>query len=129
MSKPEPMDPSFNESSTGQVHVNHKRNAYALVQLVDEVRRLFPETPYEFANYNGRNTAMSVVFDLTVMDNDDAITFGQLLGLVKTDPRILDVIVDDDAVLVDLFPSARYQDNPDSFNLAETYEILTGEGQ
>lgn len=120
-----PMDASITENRVGTVHVNTKRNAYALVQLVDEVRHLFPETPYEFSNYNGRNTAMSVTFDLTAMDNDEAITFCQLLGLVKADQRVLDVITDDGQVLVDLFPSPRYQDRRESFSLADAYEILT----
>lgn len=129
MSKPEPMDPSFNESSTGQVHVNHKRNAYALVQLLDEVRQLYPEIPYEFCNYNGRNTALSVLFDLTGIDNDEASDFTKLILLIKSDQRILDVVADDGQVLVDLFPSPRYQDLQDSFHLADAYWILTGDDQ
>lgn len=120
-----PMDTSINEQTVGTPHANRQRNAYALVQLVDEVRSLFPETPYEFSNYNGRNTAMSVTFDMTGMDNDDAILLIELLALIKADTRVLDVIEDDGQVLVDLFPSPRYQDIRDSFHLADAYTVLT----
>lgn len=126
---PEPMDAGVTEIRDGQVHVNSKRNAYALVQLVDEVRHLFPETPYEFGNYNGRNTALSVTFDLSMASGEEFDLFTQLLALVKTDQRVLDVINDDTSLLVDLFPSPRYQDLRDSFNLADAYSILTGEDQ
>lgn len=122
-----PMDVSINEQTVGTPHANQRRNAYALVRLVDEVHSLFPETPYKFSNYDGRNTALSVTFDLTTMDNDDAILFITLLALVKADPRVLDVIEDDGQILVDLFPSPRYQDIRDSFNLADAYSILTEE--
>lgn len=116
---PKPMDDSIRELAVGGAATNNKRNAYALVQLVSEVRDLFPETLYEFSNYDGRNTALDVTFD--AYDEPD---LQRLLALVKADPRVDDVLIADGQVLVMIRPGLRTQDSRDSFRLAEAWEIL-----
>ena len=123
--KSEPMDTNIRERSVGEIHQNMKRTCHAIKQLVAEVAELFPETPVEYSNYDGRNTALGVTFDLTVHDNDEAITLCQLLGLVETDERVEQVIVEDQQGYVLIKSHPLTQDSRDSFGLADTYEVLT----
>ena len=59
---PEPMDASVPETAEPVVATNHPRVAYAIKTLVSEFQALFPETPVEYSDYNGLNTAMSATF-------------------------------------------------------------------
>lgn len=118
----QPMDPAAREAATAEPTENTKRVCYALRTLVGEVAELFPETPIEWTDYDGRNTALGVTFDLTA--NPDGAALGELLLLTKTDHRVLDVIVENGAAFVTMHSSARTQDLRDSFNLDAAYEVL-----
>jgi hypothetical protein len=120
---PEPMDPSVFESAEGRAPQNHKRNAYALVTLVDEVRTMFPEVAYEFILHDGRNTALGVRFDLTGLA-DEKGDFITLLRMVGSDGRVNEIITTDESLTVVLIPSARTQDRRDPFGLLPAYDIL-----
>lgn len=125
---PQPMDPSFREKKVGVVGANNQRVCYAIKTLVSEVRNLFPETPVEYSNYDGRNAALAVTFDCSMLDAAEADEFASLLLLTRTDPRVDEVIVEPDlgaSVLVSMKASARTQDSRESFGLARAWEILT----
>lgn len=132
---PEPMDDSVREAPMGTPVTNHQRVCGAIKQLVREFHALFPETPVEYSNFDGRNTALDVTFDLTVLDADtdrvDALSLLTLLGdpANNAERRIEDVIVtsDMDSVLVSMRSNARTQDNPEPFGLAEALSVLAGE--
>lgn len=124
---PEPMDAAIREEPVGVMASNRKRNCYALSTLVTEFRDLFPETPIETSNYTGLNVALDVTFDLTVLDNDDAILATQLLGLVENDSRVERVVSEDTQTLVSFFASFRTQDSREPFNLGDAYMVLVEE--
>lgn len=123
----EPMDASVRERKDPVPFKNHSRVAYALATLVEEFNDLFPETPVEYGDVDGRNTALSATFDLTVLDASERETAASLLELVETDARVSEVIVQDDLVLVSMKSSPRTQDLRDPFGLGDTYLILTEE--
>lgn len=116
---PEPMDPGARETDgPAPEHVNSERTAYALKTLVSEVLELFPETPHEFSERNGRNTALAVTFDVTPLDLDERDKFASLLSLAKADDRVEEVIVDEEGlVCVRLVNSHRTADIRDPFDL------------
>lgn len=120
-SKQQPMDPSARETATPEVATNAARVAYALKTLVAEVLALFPETPHEFGDVDGRNTALSVTFDTTPMDGLDRDAFTGLLDAVKTDARVAEVTSEDDLTYMLLRASARTQDDRSSFDLADIW--------
>lgn len=134
---PEPMDDSVREARVGTPMTNHQRVCGAIKQLVAEFHGLFPETPVEYSNYDGRNTALDVTFDLSPLDADtdrvDATNLLMLLGdpAHNAERRIEDVIVasDMDSVLVSMRSSLRTQDNRDPFGLAEALSVLAGEDE
>src|SRR5690606_4954535 len=69
----EPLDPSYPEQrGAGAPANNNKRACYAIKTLVDEVGDLFPEITHQLSNYDGRNTALDVSFDLTGLDQGEA---------------------------------------------------------
>lgn len=135
--KVQPMDPSITENKTPVVKENAPRVCHAIKQLNEEVWVLFPETPVEYSNYTGRNVALDVTYDLSVLDEDtDRIDIVQLFMLLQaaaynSDPRINLVIIGKDdeghpeSILVSMHASARTQDNRDSFGLADAYSVLT----
>lgn len=125
--EPEAMDPSIREVAEPTPFTNRQRVAYSLRTLVAEVHDLFPGVPVEFANYDGRNTALAAVFDLTVLDDDDNMNLTEVLRLTVTDPRVADVVAEDGAVAVTLHSNPRTQDDRGRFGLADAYEVLVGE--
>lgn len=126
---PEPMDARVKEHAVGVAPTNHHRVCWAIKTLVAEFRALFPETPVEYSNIDGRNTALDVTFDLTEVDADEREAAAQLLQLVDTDKRVEDVIVGDkdmkDQVLVSMFSSPRTQDSRAPFGLGDSWVVLT----
>lgn len=122
---PEPMDSRITEAKVGSPSSNNERVCYAAKTLVAEAHELFPETPVEYSNPDGRNTMLDVSFDLTALDTNEADELTALLELVKTDARVSDVIVENDTVLISFKASARTQDSRDSFGLADAWYVLT----
>ena len=134
---PEPMDDSVREAPVGTPSTNHQRVCGAIKQLVAEFHGLFPETPVEYSNYDGRNTALDVTFDMTALDAEtdrvDALNLLHLLGdpAHNAEHRIDYVLVSesDAAVLVSMRSSLRTQDNREPFGLAEALSVLAGEDE
>lgn len=127
--EPEGMDPSAPETKTpptGEVGgmSNTARVAYAIKQLVKEVEELFPETPVTYGNINGRNTALSVEFDLTSLDKSEREALTNLAGLVESDPRVLDVLPLSESVLITLRANPVTQDSREPFGLADALHVL-----
>lgn len=130
--EPKPMDPTTREQLVGEVAVTRERVCYAGKTLVKEFHELFPETPVEYGGYDGRNTALDVAFDLTVLDipaERDLAT--ALLELCRTDNRVDSVVASDEGqVLVAFHSNPRTQDLRDPFGIAEAFDILVeGEQQ
>lgn len=125
---PEPMDPGAQETTTPVVVVNHPRVCYAAQTLVAEVETLFPETPVEYANVNGRNVSLDVIFDLSSMDGHERDNFTALLELCRGDLRIAEVVVADESdqssVLVSFHNSALTQDLREPFGLEEAWLVM-----
>lgn len=124
-----PMDDGIREQAVGVPNANNRRVCYAIKTLVAEVLELFPETPVEYSNYDGRNTALDVTFDLTVLNADDRETLSTLLQLLgdraySEDQRIREVTYDDSAVLVSIISGPRTQDIREPFGLADAYVVL-----
>jgi hypothetical protein len=130
---PAPMDPSVREESVGTPAVNASRPCWAAKTLVAEVNALFPETPVEYSNPDGRNTMLDVMFDLTTLDPNDVYDLTTLLNLLddpayNVDPRIDSVIAGGQQhagqVLVAFKSNPRTQDSRDPFGLADALEVL-----
>lgn len=115
--KSEPMDPGAREQTVPDPVTNVGRTAYALKTLVSEVLALFPETPHEFSERDGRGVALAVMFDTTMIDGHDRDEFEALLGAVELDERVDTVVSEDDLTLVLLRSSARTQDDRSTFDL------------
>ena len=122
--KTDPMDPSIREQVIGTPATNNKRVCYAIKTLAAEVGELFPETPVEYSEYDGRNTALDATFDLTVLDESDRTLFRDLLRLCTTDERVREVLTEDDQVLVGIKSNPRTQDLRDWFNLADAWLVM-----
>lgn len=120
----EPMDPGVRENAVGEARVNNPRDCWAIKTLVAEVDELFPETTYETSNVDGRNTALDVQFDLTGLVSDDRRLFALLLSAADSDPRVDEVLTEDDSVLVSFKANARTQDDRASFGLSDAFDIL-----
>ena len=126
--EPEPMDSSTIEHAVGSAAVNTGRVCYALKTLVDEVHELFPETPVEYSDYDGRPAAHGAQFDTTVINvPEDRDMFVALLELTSTDERVEEVIYEEDIVLVAIIRNPRLQDSRDSFGLREAFDIITSD--
>lgn len=123
---PEPMDPRMREQAVGTMAVNRQRECWAIKQLVREVHELFPETGVEYSQYDGRNTALAVTFDLTTMEGGDSVVFNNIMSALATDERVFKVETDDyHSATVFIVPGPRTQDVRDEFGLVTAYEILT----
>lgn len=127
-----PMDTSIGEKAVGSMHVNKTRVCWALKTLVAEVLELFPETPVEYANHDGRRTALSASFDLTVHDEQDADDIGALLILLNDpayneDPRIESVVYEEGQAHVLMRSDPRTQDSREPFGLADAWLVLAGD--
>ena len=125
--KTDPMDPSIREQVIGTPATNNKRVCYAIKTLAAEVGELFPETPVEYSEYDGRNTALGVTFDLTVLEPEEADQFCSLLKLPTSDVRVEEVLAEDGLVLVVMRSSARTQDDRSSFHLADAWMAMSDE--
>lgn len=124
----EPMDPAIHEETVAPMVTNHERVCYAARTLASEVEALFPETPVEYSNVDGRNTALDVTFDLTVLDEADRDDLTRVLNLVDSDPRV-DLVIAGGAehegqVLVSFKSSLRTQDSREPFGLADAFSVL-----
>lgn len=122
---PEPMDAGATESKVGTPVTNNHRVCYAGKRLVAEVHDLFPETPVEYGNYDGRNTALDVIFDLTALDATDSDMLAGLLELTTTDDRVAEVLVEDDLALVSFKGNPRTQDSRATFGLSDALDVLS----
>lgn len=121
---PEPMDASVRETVTPEIAANAHRKCHAIKQLISEVDALYPEVPTQTGNIDGRNTALDVEFDLTVLDLVDQTLATELLMLVQNDERVAEVLASDSQVLVSFRSNPRTQDSRASFNLGDAYDIL-----
>lgn len=117
---PGPMDPSAPEGPAKPTD-RRKRACYAALTLVQEVAALFPETPTEFGDFDGRNTALSVTFS-----TGEAFGLADLLSLVGSDQRVREVETSDISgeVRVTFRSSARTQDSREPFGLGRAWEIM-----
>lgn len=123
-----PMDPNV-PYTDNPVNKNRQRTCYAIQTLVAEVDALFPDVPTESSNYDGRNTALDVTFDLTPHDDAERAYLRALLGMIQRDPRVQEVIYDDTLVLVSMHSNPVTQDSREPFGLDDAYEILIEGGE
>jgi hypothetical protein len=125
--KAEPMDTGAREVLIGTPSVNAQRVCYAARTLVAEVTHLFPETSVEYSNYNGRNTALDVTFDLTGLDDAGRTDLITLLAMVEdTDLRVAEVLVEGGSALASFTNNPRTSDLRDPFNLGDALDVLAG---
>lgn len=128
MSKNEPMGGDLGPSrGTGVPHVNAPRQCWALKTLVAEMAELFPETPVEYSNVDGRNTALDVTFDCSMLGEEDQILLVNLFRTLEVDARVSQIMVGNDQMLVSMKSDSRTQDLRDPFGLADAWGILTDE--
>ena len=99
----------------------------AMETLIGEVAELFPETTYEIAGIDGRNTALEVVFDISMLDTEDRERLLGVLMLTVHDPRVEEVLHDSDSVVVAFLSNPRLQDLRDTFDLSGAYGVLIGD--
>lgn len=128
-SKSEPMDPTVREARVGTPATHQQRVCYAAKTLVAEVHEMFPDLPVEYSNYNGRNTALDVSFDTTVLDTPEALDLGMVLELLDGESRVSEVIVEDDVALVSFKNNPRTQDSKEPFGLADGIAVLSDYGE
>lgn len=121
----QPMDASISEARVGTPSTNNQRPCWAIKTLNEEVWSLFPETPVEYSNFNGRNTALDVTYDLTAIPEDERALAGKVIALLAGDARVADVVLVDDSVLISMHPNPRTQDSREPFGLANAHAILT----
>lgn len=124
-----PMDDGIRERSTGEVRPNRQRVAHSLTVLVTEFHEVFPETSVEYSRYDGRNTALDVTFDCSMIDTPEQIVLAQVMELVSHDPRIEYVMPGNDQYVVGLFSNPRTQDSREPFGFAGAWEALTEEDE
>lgn len=124
-----PMDDGNRERAVGESRPNRQRIAHALDVLVTEFRSVFPETAVEYSRYDGRNTALDVTFDCSMIDTPEQVVLAQVMELVSHDPRIEYVMPGGDQYVVGLFSNPRTQDNRDPFGFAGAWEALTEEDE
>lgn len=126
----QPMDALVHEDRHPVMKENSGRVCWAIKTLNEEVWALFPETPVEYSDQDGRNTALAVTYDLSALDEEDRVVLGDLLMLVRDDARVSLTLLNHDpyytAVLVSMHSSARTQDNREPFGLATALMILSG---
>lgn len=130
-----PMDDGIRERSIGEMRPNAKRQCWAIKTLVAEVHALFPETVVSYDDYDGRNTALSVTFQLDGFNTDtDADDLHNLLALLgdpahNEDQRIERVTCGDDEVCILMRSDPRTQDSREPFGLADALSVLSGEDE
>lgn len=122
-----PMDSAVREALVGTPATNNARKCYAMETLISEVAELFPETTYEIAGIDGRNTALEVVFDISMLDTEDRERLLGVLMLTVHDPRVEEVLHDSDSVVVAFLSNPRLQDLRDTFDLSGAYGVLVGD--
>lgn len=130
----EPMDDTVHEARVGAPKTNTQRQCWAAKTLAAEVLDMFPETPVEYSNYDGRNTALDVSFDLTGLDSQDRADMLTVLSLLddsayNEDQRIREVTAEDGQVLVSFRSSARTQDSREPFGIADAMSVLSGKDE
>jgi hypothetical protein len=127
------MDSSTREAPVGTPSTNTKRTCWAALTLVAEVHEVFPETPVEYSNYDGRNTALDVTFDLTGLTSPDDDDLASALQLVETDERVDTVILGgtthEGQVLVSFKSSLRTQDSREPFGILDALSVLSGKDE
>lgn len=121
---PKPMDPAIREEKVAVPTSNHQRVCWAVKTLVAEVLELFPETLNAFNDYDGRNTALSVSFDMTGLDAGGVYDLTTVLNAVAGDERVAEVLVDEAGGYVRMKSSPRTQDSRESFKLADVIMVL-----
>lgn len=127
---PQPMDDGIREEATGAPSANTQRVCWAIKTLVAEVHSLFPEVPVEYSNYDGRNTALDVMFDLTELDEAGRTDLANLVEMAVSDERVAHVHIQQEvSVLVSMHPRPRTQDSREPFGLPDAYLILAGEDE
>jgi len=120
------MDDGIRERNVGEARPNAPRQCWAIKTLVAETAVLFPETPVEYSDYDGRNTALSVTFDLTSLPGGDSVLFNNLMAILDTDERVKEVIASDyDQAYVLMHSNPRTQDSRDPFGLDDALSILS----
>jgi hypothetical protein len=124
--KNQPMDSTAREVLIPVEFTNNTRVCWAAKTLVAEVEELFPETPVEYSNYDGRNTALDVAFDLTTLDREDSEMLSTLLIVVRGESRVREVVADYDTqqVLVGFKSDPRTQDSREPFGLGDALLVL-----
>lgn len=122
--EPQPMDATAVERATAEPLQYRQRVCYAIRTLVAEVHEMFPETPVEFSNFNGRNVALSVAFDLTALDQIEADDLTTVLCLLDHDTRVESVVAEEGQVLVSMHNSARTQDHTDEFGILDALAVM-----
>lgn len=120
-----PMDDGIRERSVGEARPNNQRQCWAIKTLVVETHTLFPETPVEYGDYDGRNTALSVTFDCSMLDETEQVLFTDLLRILDTDERVKDTEVGSDQVYVLMHSNPRTQDSREPFGLDDALSILS----
>lgn len=125
----EPMDKKAKEILRPVALPNVTRNCWALETLVREMLDLFPETGVAFGNYDGRNTALDAVFDLSMLDPEDRDLAAALLQMLTVDHRVDDAVYEESEALatVSIKSGPRTQDLRDPFGLADAFDVITAE--
>lgn len=123
----EPMDDSAFVHAVGTPAVNNQRPCWAAQTMVDEFTELFPETNHEFSGYNGRNTAVSVIFDFSMLDEDSLVAAQNLILCTRVDPRVMESVVDEDRAAVDFWNVPTTYDSREPFGFGEALGALEGD--
>ena len=124
--KAQPMDDSAVTHAIGTPAVNNKRPCWAAQTMVEEFTELFPETNHEFTGFNGRKAAVSVIFDLSMLGEDDLEIALDLLQCARVDPRIMGVVVDHDQAAIDFWNTPATYDLRQPFGFGEALGALDG---
>lgn len=124
---PEPMDNRIQEAAVGTPATNNQRPCWAIKTLVAEVLSVFPETSVEYSNYNGRNTALDVTFDLTGIDSDLRGAVSDVLDLLSLDVRVARAFTEEDQMLVSITSSPRTQDSRETFGIDSALRDILSE--
>ena len=123
---PEPMDDSAVTHAIGTPAVNNKRPCWAAQTMVEEFTELFPETNHEFTGFNGRNAALEVLFDLSMLDFGDLETAQDLLTCSRVDPRVAHVMQQGDQAVVAFKNLPLSYDLRQPFGFGEALGVLDG---
>lgn len=127
--KTQPMDATAPEGDAPEMYKPSERNTYAMEQLITEVEALFPGTIYTVSHRNQRGVAFDVLFSPLPDEDTDVRTLLVLMGdsAYNEDPRIEEVVSDQEGVLVRFRNDPRIMDDRTEFGLAEAWEVLSGD--